>query len=69
MFADATDAIQAVDLTFDALINETGVSKMRVFLSDVLFEYVSNSSAYMSKTAGEAALGAAFSFWKADVEQ
>ena len=38
MFADATDAIQAVDLTFDALINETGVSKMRVFLSDVLFD-------------------------------
>ena len=29
--------MQAVDLTFDALINEVDVSKMRVFLSDVLF--------------------------------
>ena len=27
-----------MDLTFDALINESGVSKMRVFLSDVLFD-------------------------------
>lgn len=33
-----TDAVQAVDLTFDALINEVDVSKMRVFLSDVLFD-------------------------------
>ena len=32
VFADA------VDLTFDALINEIDVSKMRVFLSDVLFD-------------------------------
>ena len=38
MFADAVDAVQAVDLTFDALINEVDVSKMRVFLSDVLFD-------------------------------
>ncbi|MBQ9002273.1 MAG: hypothetical protein IJ087_10510 [Eggerthellaceae bacterium] len=38
VFADAVDAIQAVDLTFDALINEIDVSKMRVFLSDVLFD-------------------------------
>lgn len=38
VFADAVDAIQAVDLTFDALINEVDVSKMRVFLSDVLFD-------------------------------
>ena len=36
--ADAVDAAQAVDLTFDALINEVEVSKMRVFLSDVLFD-------------------------------
>lgn len=33
-----TVAVQAVDLTFDALINEVDVSKMRVFLSDVLFD-------------------------------
>ena len=38
VFADAVDAVQAVDLTFDALINEMDVSKMRVFLSDVLFD-------------------------------
>lgn len=38
VFADAVDAVQAVDLTFDALINEADVSKMRVFLSDVLFD-------------------------------
>ena len=31
VFADAVDAVQAVDLTFDALINEIDVSKMRVF--------------------------------------
>ncbi len=38
VFADAIDAIQAVDLAFDALINEVDVSKMRIFLSDVLFD-------------------------------
>ena len=38
VFADAVDAVQAVDLTFDALISEVDVSKMRVFLSDVLFD-------------------------------
>lgn len=38
VFADAVDAIQAVDLTFDALINEIDLSKMRVFLSDVMFD-------------------------------
>ena len=35
---DAVDAVQVVDLTFDALINEVDVSKMRIFLSDVLFD-------------------------------
>ena len=38
VFADAIDAVQAVDLAFDAMINEVDVSKMRVFLSDVLFD-------------------------------
>lgn len=38
VFADAVDAIQAVDLCFDAMVNEVDVSKMRVFLSDVMFE-------------------------------
>ncbi|WP_417118860.1 hypothetical protein [Olsenella phocaeensis] len=39
VFADAVDAIQSVDLAFDALINEVDVSKMRVFLSDVMFDH------------------------------
>lgn len=38
VFGDAVDAVQAVDLTFDALVSEIDVSKMRVFLSDVLFD-------------------------------
>lgn len=38
VFADAVDAVQAVGLTFDALINEVDVSKMWVLLSDVLFD-------------------------------
>ena len=38
VFADAVDAVRAVDLTFDALVSEIDVSKMRVFLSDVLFD-------------------------------
>lgn len=38
IFADALGAVAAVDLAFDALFNEVDVSKMRVFLSDVLFE-------------------------------
>jgi hypothetical protein len=38
VFADAVDAVQAVDLTFDAIVNEIDLSKMRVFLSDVLFD-------------------------------
>lgn len=38
VFADALGAVQAVDLAFDAMFNEVDVSKMRVFLSDVLFE-------------------------------
>lgn len=38
VFADALDTIQAVDLTFDALVNEVDVSKMRVFLRDVMFD-------------------------------
>ncbi len=38
IFADAVDAIQSVDLAFGASINEVGVSKMKVFLSDVMFD-------------------------------
>lgn len=38
VFADAVDAVQSVDLAYDALINETDAGKMRVFLSDVMFD-------------------------------
>lgn len=37
VFADTIDAVQAVDLAFDAMINEVGAGKMRIFLSDVMF--------------------------------
>lgn len=38
MFADAIDAVQSVDLAYDALINEIDTGKMQVFLSDVMFD-------------------------------
>ena len=38
MFADAVDAIQAVDLCYDAMMSEIDNGKMRVFLSDVMFD-------------------------------
>ena len=54
VFADAVDAIQAVDLTFDALINEVDVSKMRVFLSDVLFDREKSGDKTVSIPFGKA---------------
>ena len=38
VFVDAIDAVQSVDLAYDALINEIDVGKMRVFLSGVMFD-------------------------------
>lgn len=38
VFADAVDAVQSVDLAYHALINEVDAGKMRVFLSDVMFD-------------------------------
>ena len=38
VFANAIDAVQAVDIAFDAIFNEISVSKMRIFLSDVMFD-------------------------------
>lgn len=38
VFADAVDAVQSADLAYDALINEIDAGKMRVFLSDVMFD-------------------------------
>ena len=41
VFADAIDAVQSVDIAFDSLVNEVNVSKMRIFLSDVMFDHES----------------------------
>lgn len=38
VFADTMDAIRAVDLAFDAMISEVDNGKMRVFLSDAMFD-------------------------------
>jgi A118 family predicted phage portal protein len=38
VFADAVDAVQSVDLCYDAMVNEIDAGKMRVFLSDVMFD-------------------------------
>ena len=38
VFADAIDAIQAVDVAYDAMVSEVDVSKMRVFLADTMFD-------------------------------
>lgn len=38
VFADAVDAIQAVDLCYDAMMSGIGDGKIRVFLSDVMFD-------------------------------
>ena len=48
VFADAVDAIQAVDLCYDAMISEIDNGKMRVFLSDVLFDVEAEGSARVS---------------------
>ena len=44
VFTDAVDAIQSVGLAFDALINEVDAGKMRVFLSDVMFDQEKDAS-------------------------
>ena len=38
VFADAVDVIQAVDLCYDTMMSEIDNGKMRVFLSDVMFD-------------------------------
>lgn len=38
VFADAVNAIQSADPTFDALINEVDAGKLRVFLPNVVFD-------------------------------
>ena len=38
MFADAIDTVQAVNLAFDALINEVDAGKIRIYVADVLVD-------------------------------
>ena len=38
VFAGGVDTVRSVDLAYDALVNEVDAGKMRVFLSDVMFE-------------------------------
>ncbi len=38
IFADAVDAVQAVDLAYDAMVSEVDLSKMRIFLADTMFD-------------------------------
>lgn len=38
VFADVVDAVQAVDLCYDAMMSEIDNGKIRVFLSDVMFD-------------------------------
>ncbi len=44
IYEDAVDALQSVDLAFDTMISEDDLGKMRVFLSDMMFE-VDNGTA------------------------
>lgn len=37
VFTDDIDTIQAVDLAFDVMVNEVDVSKMCIFLSNIMF--------------------------------
>lgn len=39
VFANAIDALQSVDLAYDAMVNEVDLAKMRIFISDMLVEY------------------------------
>lgn len=39
VYADAEDAMQGVDLCFDAIFNEVDLAKMRIFISDILVDY------------------------------
>lgn len=40
IFAEALDQIAGVDMAYDTIINELDLSKMRLFLSDMLFDVV-----------------------------
>ena len=44
VFADAVDVLQAVDVAFDSLVTEVSISKMRIFLSDVMFDKESSGT-------------------------
>lgn len=44
VFVDAVDAVQSVDLCYDAMVNEIDAEKMRVFFSDVMFDQAKDAS-------------------------
>ncbi|ANE22421.1 hypothetical protein AAY81_03990 [Denitrobacterium detoxificans] len=39
VYADAVDALEAVDLAFDAIFNEVDLTKARIFVADMLVDY------------------------------
>ena len=41
VFKDAKDALKSVDLAYDAMVSEVDLGKLRIFLSDMMFETVS----------------------------
>lgn len=49
VYAGATDALQAVDLCYDALMNEVDNGKLRIFISDMLIEGTGNSAVPFGK--------------------
>lgn len=40
VFKDARDALESVDLAYDAMMSEVDLGKLRIFLSDLMFERV-----------------------------
>lgn len=53
VFAEAIDQIMGVDLAYDAFINEVDLSKMRLFLSDILFDVVDKNGEKNAVPFGE----------------
>lgn len=53
MFAGAIDAAQTACLIFDVLINRMNLSKMRLFLSDVMFNREDDGSKSVAISFGK----------------
>lgn len=48
IFADAVDVLQSVDIAYDAIFSEIKLGRMRIFMSDMMFETTDNKG---TKTA------------------